>query len=172
MNGFEIPVNLVRSTWKKGISHFDNWIEKTRQKLHKPVDIIKWTACKIQEGNFPRTSTSKSKFPAKTIFTIISKTIDPTLHSVAKQRVIHILWKSLACVLRLLLQNLHYFELCGIGFFSYIFTNEAFMTLLLLPVLPYFSQLYLIKMHISWNISNLRKVSSLQMHWGTCFHLV
>ena len=56
--------------------------------------------------------------------------------------------------------------------FSYISTNEAFMTLLLLPVLPYFSQFYSIKMHISWNISNLCKVSSLKMHWETCFHLV
>ena len=46
------------------------------------------------------------------------------------------------------------------------------MTLLLLPVLPYFSQLYLIKMDISWNISNLREVSWPEMHLRTCFPLV
>ena len=45
------------------------------------------------------------------------------------------------------------------------------MTLLLLPVLPYFSQLYLIKMDISWNISNLREVSWPEMHLRTCFPL-
>ena len=43
------------------------------------------------------------------------------MHSVAKQRVMHILWKSLACVLWLLLQNLHYFEFWGIGFFHIIY---------------------------------------------------
>ena len=31
--------------------------------------------------------------------------------------------------------------------------------MLLLPVFPYFSQLYLVKVHISWNKSNLRGVS-------------
>ena len=43
--------------------------------------------------------------------------LDVGLHSVAKQRVKHILWKSLACVLTLLLQNLHYFEIWRIGIY-------------------------------------------------------
>ena len=35
----------------------------------------------------------------------------------------------------------------------------VFFDMLLLPVLPYFSQFYLVKVHISWNKSNLRRVS-------------
>ena len=42
---------------------------------------------------------------------------------------------------------------------QFLLLNWCFFDVLLLPVLPYFSQFYLVKLHISWNKSNLSKVS-------------
>ena len=88
----------------------------------------------------------------------------------AKQRVKHILWKSLACVLRLLLQNLNYFEMREPHFRCFWCLKYYFLTcyfFLFYPIFPENHQVSIVKIQKWGSIANSRTVPHQFHPWGT-----